>query len=80
MFNFKESLDKYLTSEPSDDGFSEWSENVVDNFSDEFFQKNEDWIMNNEMCNRWMNNLFSNEYEPQEASKILERMFSVFIE
>jgi len=42
--NWKNSLDKYLTSEPYDN-FDIWAEDVVECFTDQFYWDNEDWIL-----------------------------------
>ena len=76
--DFKTSLDKYLTSSP-DDGFDSWAESVCEYISDNFFEENEEWILNSEQCNTWLNKLFGKEIEDSFASKIIERAYSLYI-
>lgn len=42
--NWKTSLDKYLTN-PPDNGFDFWCDKVIDHLSDEFYNLNENWII-----------------------------------
>jgi len=78
--SWKVSLDRYLT-EPPDDGFDNWSEKVINSFSEDFYNKNEDWIMDNtnkNQCNIWFNELFRRGIAPQETVLIIERAFKLF--
>ncbi|MFW6008723.1 MAG: hypothetical protein ACOCP8_05585, partial [archaeon] len=59
-------LDNYLTNEYYDDGFNYWCELVIDSFSDEFFNNNEEWIMDSNLCETWLSKLFHK--SPEEAS------------
>lgn len=80
MNSFQKSLDKYLTTEP-DDGFYSWAEQVDNLFSEEFFNKNEDWIIKHDgQCNEWMNKLFYKKSKsPKLASEIIQRAFNIYI-
>lgn len=77
MDRWKQSLDRYLTSGPPDDGFDSWAEEVIELLPNEFFDKNEDWIMDSEQCNDWLCNLHHK--SPEEAAKIIERAFNIFL-
>jgi hypothetical protein len=73
------SLDKYLTEEPYD-RYDIWSDAVIDNFSQEFYEKNEDWIYENDgVCNKWMNNLFCSTKTEVQSAQIIERAFNIYI-
>ena len=84
--NFKNDLDKYLTT-PPEDGFTDWCERVCDEMSDEFYDKNEDWRMKYDgQCNTWLEKLF-NKGRPvrwsyknccQYAAKVIERAFKLY--
>lgn len=78
---WKESLDHYLTTEP-DNGFDDWCEAVLELLSDEFFEKNEDWVSNcNSTCNKWLNKIYDKKgyLSIQESAKLIERTHKIFI-
>ena len=77
MNNFKISLDKYLTT-PLEDGFDQWCDIVVESFTDDFFEKNKDWVMEqNGQFERWVNKLINR--EPKQAAQIIERAFRRYV-
>jgi len=41
--NWKISLDRYLT-EPPDDGFDNWCDNLLNHIPDDFYNDNEAWF------------------------------------
>lgn len=78
IMDWKVSLDKYLTSGP-DCNFDNWADLVTESFSDDFFNKNEEWILEYDgVCNDWLNRLYHK--EPTEAAGIIERSFRLYIE
>jgi len=78
MNNWKISLDRYLT-EPPDDEFDGWAEDVINNIQEEFYTKNEDWVNeNNGQCNKFINELWNRGKSPEDASKMLERTFKLY--
>jgi len=78
--DWKTSLDKYLTSEPPNDGFDIWCEVITEkHITKQFFDLHEDWILdNNGQCENWLNELFNRGKLPEDASKIIERAFKLF--
>ena len=69
-------LDKYL-SMPPEDGFDMWVDLVTGAFTDDFYEKNEDWIHQyGGMCSSWMHKLFVRGKEPYHAARIIERTFA----
>ena len=76
--DWKQSLDKYLTSMP-DDGFSDWVEELIDkHISEYFYKENEEWLDEpNGLCNIWLNKLFNKGFEPIKAAEILERAYNL---
>ena len=74
--NWKTSLDKYLTS-PFDDGFDNWCELVTESMSNEFWERNENWILDSDLCNKWLNKL--QDKEPELAGQIIERAFKRYV-
>lgn len=77
--DWKNSLDKFLTS-PPDDGFDGYAEDVVNKFSESFYEQNEDWINNSAgLCTDWMNKLFYKGHSPEISAKIIERAFSGYL-
>ena len=77
--NWKISLDKYLTT-PYDDGFEDWANKVIEYMSDDFYNKNEDWInKDNGQCNKWLNKIFYNKCkEPKISATIIERSYKLY--
>ena len=77
MEDWKIALDRYLTSEP-DGSFDIWYEKALEAMSEEFYEKNTDWIDEYDgLCNQWLNKLYYDK-EPEEAGKIVERAFKVY--
>jgi len=78
--NWKAGLDRYITLGPPDDGFDSWCEQTTEMFSNEFFENNEDWILESELCNGWFNRLFNSFFNksPQKAANIIERAHSLY--
>ena len=76
--DWKQSLDKYLTSMP-DDGFSDWVEELIDkHITDKFYKENEEWLDEpNGLYNIWLNKLFNKGLEPKKAAEILERAYNL---
>ena len=75
--DWKQSLDRYLTN-PPDDGFDGWASTVIEAFSNEFYESNEDWI--NEtggLCDKWLNKLFNQGIPPEIAAKVIERTYNI---
>lgn len=70
----KIALDRWLTTLP-DDGFTSYCEEVDDNFSDQFFDTSEDWILEYDgQCNKWLNKCFyKKDYSPKFAAQLIER-------
>jgi hypothetical protein len=77
--NWKDSLDKYLTTPPND-GFDNWIEDVLGNkITDTFYNENEKWIEENDgLCEKWLNYLFDRGKTPTEAAEIVERAFNIY--
>lgn len=70
----KIALDKYLTTPPEDYFLDE----VYDNFSEDFWEENQDWIENSKTCNNWIDKCGYNEYYPRYTSKLIERAFKIY--
>lgn len=71
------SLDRYLTT-PFDDGFEDWTEKVGDNLSDAFWEKNEDWFMN-DLCTDWLNKIFyKKDLTIEQAAQLIERAHKLY--
>ena len=77
--DWKDSLDRYLTTEPNDN-FEDWCEEVVNNFSDAFYTQNEAWIEESSgKCNKWLNSLYNRDKDASESSLIIQRAFNNYI-
>lgn len=76
---FKESLDKYLTSEPYDGGFNNWLENVYNGFSDEFWEKNGEWLdgwSSTDKGNDYFISIFELELSVKESILLIEKQIN----
>ena len=75
---WKQSLDKYLTSIP-DDEFTDWVEQIIGNeITEKFYESNTEWLDEpNGLCNIWLNKLFNKGFEPKKAAEILERAYNL---
>jgi len=77
--DWKDSLDKYLTTEPQDN-FEDWCEDVVNSFSDAFYNENEHWIEESNMqCNKWFNKLYDKDRNSNESAVIIQRAFDMYV-
>jgi len=78
MENWKIGLDRYLTSGPPDDGFNDFCDLTVEEFSQKFYDENENWIIEEtEQIDNWLNKLFSKGYSPKQTAQIIERAFYI---
>ncbi len=76
---FKEDLDKWITREPDDDGFSEWCEDVIGNkISEEFYNLHEEWFDYDEIANKWLNKLFNKGKSTKESALIIEKAYKYY--
>lgn len=67
-------LDRYLTN-PPEDGFDSYCESVIEAVSDEFYERNQDWIVSDY---KWFEKLFHKGIESELAAKIIERAFKIY--
>ena len=66
--------DRFFSQEPTDPHFDKWLDKVIEKLSQEFYDANEDWIMQPQgQCNDWLVKLYDNYKNPLEASAILQR-------
>lgn len=75
---WKSSLDKYLTS-PPDDGISDYFDLVTEAFSEEFFDENEEWILNEKQSEDWIIMCWEKGHEPLKTAKIIERAKKIIL-
>ena len=76
--DWKQSLDRYLTTGPQDD-FSPFAESLIDSLSQDFYNANEDWIDESDgLFNKWMNKLYNKSIDYKTAAKIIERAFKTY--
>ncbi len=74
MDNWKAGLDRYLSASPPEDGFTEFIEAVIDNLSEDFYNKHEDWVNeDNGDFIKWMNELSAIQADPKEIALIIEK-------
>ena len=72
-------FDRYLTC-PPDDGRDGWAEDVIEAFSESFYNTNSDWIFSgNGLCNKWLNLIFNKGRSPKQAAMIIERAVSRYV-
>lgn len=74
--DWKQSLDRYLTTPPND-GFDNWAEQTIEKMSDDFYETNELWIMDSEQCNKWLSKLYDKGIPPEIASTVIERTYRI---
>jgi hypothetical protein len=79
--NFSVSLDRYLTT-PFDDGFDNYFEAVTEKLSSEFFDDNEEWVLEDRgQYNTWLNRCY---YQKQsgknikETAQVIERAHRIY--
>lgn len=65
-------LDRYLTNEP-DSGFDGWSEDVIMEISDPFFWAYEKWLLESNLCSKWLGKLFDKGKSKKQAAAIIQR-------
>ncbi len=70
--NLSVSLDKYLTT-PFDDGFENYFEAVTEKLSNDFFDDNEDWVMESKQYQNWVEICRNKKLCPTATSQIIER-------
>lgn len=73
-FTFQVRFDRYLTT-PAGQDFSDWAEQVIESFTDEFFNNNEEWIMDSSQHNTWLEKL--EHRSPADAARIIQRAKSL---
>ena len=85
--DWKQSLDRYLTTPPND-GFDNWAEQTIEKMSEDFYETNELWVMDSEQCNKcwimdseqsnkWMSKLYDKGIPPEIASTVIERTYRI---
>lgn len=74
--DWKIGLDRYLTQSSDDGDYDEWCEMVIESLSDDFYDKNEDWVINDNQCDVWLNKL--QDKDPKEAARIIERAYNYY--
>jgi hypothetical protein len=77
--DWKISLDRYLTTPPQND-FDSFCEVVTERFTDDFFDENEDWIMEFDgQFNLWINEIYLRKgYDVDKSARIIERAFALY--
>jgi len=63
--DWKQSLDRYLTN-PPDDGFDGFAENVINQLPDDFFNEYESWLFS-EKCDFLLYSYFRDGYTVEQA-------------
>ena len=79
--SWKQSLDRYLTSEP-EDYFTPYCDEIIEKYISDDFYKNyyeDSVLMNSDIEDRWLSKLFRKGYTPEEAAKIFERAFILHV-
>ena len=75
---FSIGLDRYLTSGP-DESYDNFCEATTEAISDNFFDTNEDWIIDSDECNKLLSRLFKNGKSPKISAAIIERYHSIYL-
>lgn len=80
MNNWKQSLDRFLTSGPPDNGYEGWFEATTEKFPEEFWMVNEDWCLEGSgVCDKWMNKCFDKGYTPEQTAELIQRAHQIYI-
>ena len=75
--NFSARLDRYLTTPPND-GFDSYFENVTEKLSNDFFEENEEWVMESLQYENWVEKCLNKGLSPINSAKIIERAFNKY--
>lgn len=75
--DWKQSLDRYLTS-PPDDGFTDYFELVIEALTQEFFDDNEDWVLDSKEFENWVSKCYYSERDPETSAKIIQRARKIY--
>ena len=75
--NWKISLDRYLTT-PPDDGFDGYFDQIVESFTEKFWDEHENWILDSKDFQTLVENCFNKGRDPKYSSKIIERAFNIY--
>ncbi len=54
----------------------EWTDKVVDNFTNDFYNKYQSFVYDNNLCDHWMNKLYHK--SPCDAAAIIERAHRIY--
>lgn len=74
MEDWKQSLDRYLTSEPDYYGWDHYVESVVDALDEDFYNANQAWLDDPEsIFSAWLIKLHDKDKSVSEAVKIIQR-------
>lgn len=68
----RQALDRYLTTEPFDNDWEGWVEQVYDNYTDDFFN-NIGQFENSSLEAMWLERLYAREKSPEQAARVIER-------
>lgn len=68
--NWKQSLDRYLTT-PPEDRFDNYCDEIIECVSKDFYDNNEDWLNSQEATNI-MDSYFRSGITPKEAAILIE--------
>lgn len=74
---WKQSLDRYLTS-PPDDGFTDYFELVTEALTQDFFDANEDWVLNDKQSEKWIGMCFDKGIDPEKSALIIQRAKKIY--
>jgi hypothetical protein len=74
--DWKVSLDRYLTT-PPDDGFTDYFENVSESLSNDFWDENEDWVLDSKEFENWVSKCFDKGKHPKTTARIIERLHRI---
>jgi len=76
--NWKVSLDKYLTT-PPEDAFTSYWERVVMNFTDSFYEENEEWVQElRGQLDEWVGKMFKKGKSPDTCARVIERAYRLY--
>ena len=76
-YGFASALDRYLT-DPPDDPFSDYWEEVINAISEPFYTLREDWLDKDPIAQGWIEKAYNNGKSPAETAILVERAFNLY--
>ena len=70
-------IDRWIERLP-DEKIDSYIELLIDQLSDQFYEANEDWILESTIANNWYNRFYDLDKTPKFAAEVIERAFKIY--